>query len=118
MMKKFGYQLICLFLLAFLLLNGGCKVNRGKPVIKKEKMVEILVDIHLAQAVLDQDSRLPKGAKKEYYYCHVLERHGVTEELFDSAIGWYASNMDIFEQVYEEVIAKLEQERKELEEVK
>jgi len=118
MMKKFGYQLICVFLLAFLLLSGGCKVNRGKPVINREKMVEILADIHLTQAVLDQDPRLPKGTRKEYYYCNIFERHGVTEELFDSAIGWYAANLDIFEQVYKEVVARLEQERKELEDVK
>ena len=77
-------------------------------------MVEILADIHLAQVVLDQESMLPQGAKKEYYYCGIFERHGVTEELFDSAIAWYATNMDIFEQVYTEVIAKLEREKAEL----
>ena len=117
-MKKFGYQLMYVFLSALLLLNTGCKVNRGKPVIKKAKMVEILADIHLAQAVLDQEPMLPKGAKKEYYYCNIFERHGVTEEMFDSAIGWYAANLDIFEQVYAEVAAKLEQEKTELEDVK
>jgi predicted metal-binding protein len=118
MMRKFGYQLICVFLLAFLLLSGGCKVNRGKPAIKREKMVEILTDIHLTQAVLSQDPRLPKGAKREYYYCNIFERHGVTEELFDLAIGWYAANLDIFEQVYVEVLARLERKKKELEDVK
>jgi hypothetical protein len=99
---------------AFLILSGGCKVNRGTPVIKKEKMVEILADIHLAQAVLDQEVP-PQGAKREYYYCNILERHGVTEAVFDSAIAWYATNMDIFEQVYAEVIARLELEKTELE---
>ena len=115
-MKKFEYRLIYAFLFAFLLLNGGCKVNKGKPVIKKAKMVEILTDTHLAQVVLDQEPAFPKDAKKEYYYCNILERHGVTEELFDSAIGWYAANMDIFEQVYVEVVARLDREKKELEE--
>ena len=117
-MKRFGHPLIYVFLPAFLLLNGGCKVNRGKPVIKKAKMVEILADIHLAQALLEQEPMFPQDTKKEYYYCHILERHGVTEELFDSAIGWYAANTDIFEQVYADVIAKLEREKKELEDVK
>jgi hypothetical protein len=113
-MKKFGYQLIGVFLLAFLLLNGGCKVNRGKPVIEKAKMVEILADIHLTQAILEQESQFPKGVKKDYYYCNILERHGVTEAQFDSAVSWYATNMDIFEQVYVDVVARL----KELEDIK
>ena len=117
-MKKTGCRTLYMLFLSFLILGGGCKVNRGAPVIEKDKMVEILADIHLTQAVLDQESMFLQGAKKEYYYCNIFERHGVTEELFDSAIAWYATNMDIFEQVYVEVIAKLEREKAELEDVK
>ncbi len=112
-MKKLGCRIVYISFFIFLLLSGGCKVDKGTPVIEKEKMSDILADIHLAQALLDQEA-LPEGAKKEYYYCNILERHGVTEELFDSAIAWYATNMDIFEQVYAKVIAKLEQEKTDL----
>jgi len=78
-------------------------------------MVEILVDIHFTQAVLEQEFMFPQGTKKEYYYCNIFEHHGVTEDMFDSAIAWYAANLEIFEQVYEKVIAKLEQKKAELE---
>jgi len=111
-MNKFA---IYTFFLASLILNGGCKINRGTPAIKRDKMVEILTDIHLAQAIVEQETVFPKGYKKEYFYCNILERHGVNEELFDSAITWYAANLDIFEQMYVEIIARLENERKELE---
>ena len=117
-MKKIECRILCILFLAFLILGGGCKENRGTPVIKKDRMVEILADIHLTQAVLDQEPMFLQGAKKEYYYCHIFERHGVTEELFDSAVTWYAANMDIFEQVYVEVIARLERKKAELEDVK
>ena len=78
-------------------------------------MVEILADIYLTQAIVDLEE-LPQGTKKEYYYCSIFDRHGVTEELFNSAIGWYAANMDVFEKVYTEVIASLEQKKEELKE--
>ncbi len=116
-MKKIEHRLLYLFLFIFLFLITGCQVNRGTPAIKKDKMVEILTDIHLTQAIVEQEV-LPKGAKKEYYYCSIFEQHGVTEELFDSAIGWYAANMDIFEEVYVDVIVRLEQKNRELEETK
>ena len=91
----------------------GCKIDKGTPAIEKDKMVEILVDIYRTQGILSAEL-LPNNAKKEYYYCNLLERHGVTEELFDSAIAWYATNMDIFEQVYASVIAQLEQDKEAL----
>jgi len=116
-MRKIERQILHLFFFVFLILNGGCQENKGVPIIKKDKMVEILTDIHLTQAVVEQEI-LPQGVKKEYYYCSIFERHGVTEELFDSAIGWYAANMDVFEKVYAEVIANLERKKAELEEVK
>jgi len=116
-MKKIKHQLLSLFFLAFLILTGSCQENKGTPVIKKDKMVEILTDIHLTQVIVEQEY-LPKGTKKEYYYCSIFERHGVTEELFDSAIGWYSANLDVFEKVYAEVAANLERKKRELEEQK
>ncbi len=116
-MKKIERQLLHLFLFFFLFLNAGCREDRGTPAIKQDKMVEILTDIHLTQAIVEQEI-LPKDTKKEDYYCNIFERHQVTEELFDSAVVWYATNMDIFEKVYVEVIAHLEQKKKELEEEK
>ena len=112
-MLKFKYTILLFFLLGGVFL-GGCQKNRGTPAIKKEKMTEILVDIYRTQSTLNAATLLPE-AKKAYYYCNLLERHGVTEELFDSAVAWYASNMDIFEQVYQDVIAQLEKEKAALE---
>jgi hypothetical protein len=116
-MKKIKLQLLYLFFLVALIPIAGCQNNRETPVIERNKMVEILTDIHLTQAIVEQEP-LPQGAKKEYYYCSIFERHGVTEELFDSAIGWYSANMDVFEKVYIDVIANMERKKTELEEVK
>jgi len=107
-------QTVVFFFLCVSLFLCGCKINRGTPAIQKEKMTEILVDIYRTQSTLNV-STMPPGAKKAYYYCNILERHGVTEELFDSAVAWYATNMDIFEEVYKDVIARLEREKGELE---
>jgi hypothetical protein len=113
-MLKFKHTILLFFFLLGGVFFFGCKINKGKPAIKKEKMTEILADIYRTQSIMNV-STLPDSVKKAYYYCHVLERHGVTEELFDSAVAWYARNMDIFEEVYVEVIAQLEKEKAALE---
>lgn len=113
-MRKASYKIIisALFTLFFLF---ACKVDKGTPAIEKDKMANILADIYQTQNTLDQNVILPKGAKKEYYYCNILERHEVTEDEFDRAVEWYASNLTEFDQVYVQTLAILEQRKQELE---
>jgi hypothetical protein len=84
----------------------GCKPNIGTPVIEKNKMAEIITEIYLTKITLET-TPIPPRAQNNYFYCNILEKHGITEEKFDSAVTWYASHMDIFEQVYKQVASNL-----------
>ena len=88
----------------------SCAIDKGKPVIPEDKMVEILTDYYLTQATVS-DYILPKGETKVMYYCGVLDRHGVSEAEFDSAVSWYTKNFDVYETVYERVLANLTAKR-------
>ncbi len=99
---------ISLFLILFMLFS--CAIDKGKPVIPEDKMVEILTDYYLTQASVS-DYILPKGETKVMYYCGVLDRHGVSEAEFDSAVSWYTKNFDVYETVYERVLANLTAKR-------
>lgn len=99
---------ISLFLILFMLFS--CAIDKGKPVIPEDKMVEILTDYYLTQATVS-DYILPKGETKVMYYCGVLDRHGVSEAEFDSAVSWYTKNFDVYETVYERVLANLTAKR-------
>lgn len=98
--------------LAASLALASCKPDRGKPCIDEEKMVEVLVDIHIAQAALVREPGGDERKNNAVYYENLLAKHGVNEVLFDSAVAWYSKNPDLFEKLYEKVSEKIS-ERKE-----
>ena len=106
-----------IFLLTLLLTSASCEVDKGKPAIDREKMCDILVDAYIADATLRQAS-IPSGNKREYYYCHVLEKHGVSEAIFDSALTWSSKNLDEYQILQDSVIARLNREKSEIENAK
>ncbi len=72
-------------------------------------MIEILVDLHLAQASLDMDKlegdSLYQGAQK--YYAIIFELHEVTAEEFYSSFDYYEKHTEAFHEIYEEVVNRL-----------
>lgn len=84
----------------------SCAIDKGKPIIPEDKMVAILTDYYLTQATVN-DYILPRNENRIMYYCGVLERHGVTEAEFDSAVTWYTQNFDVYEKIYDEVLNNL-----------
>ena len=88
----------------------SCAIDKGKPIIPEDKMVAILTDYYLTQATVN-DYILPRNENRIMYYCGVLERHGVTEAEFDSAVTWYTQNFDVYEKIYDEVLNKLDPHR-------
>lgn len=91
----------------------SCKVDHGKPCIEKEKMAEIIYESYITEGTLDKKA-MPAGHKRPYYYCHILEQHGVTEAEFDSALNWYSRNSDEFKKVHEIVNERLRAEKEKL----
>lgn len=91
----------------------SCKVDKGTPLIGKEKMADIIYDFYLTEGALDLTT-IPSSHKRHYYYCNLLERHGITEAEFDSALCWYSKNSDIFTEVHELVTKKLKEEKEQL----
>lgn len=98
--------------LASTLILASCKPDRGTPCIDEEKMVNVLVDIHIAQAALVREPGGDERKNNAPYYENILAKHGVNEVLFDSAVAWYAKNPDLFEKLYAKVSAEIS-ERKE-----
>jgi hypothetical protein len=77
--------------------------------IPEDKMVDVLVDIHIADGVLNtnsfpyEDERL----RAENYYRNILDDHEISRQDFDSALSQYAQNREIYIEMYDKVIEKL-----------
>lgn len=97
-----------LFLFSIILIIGlgGCNFRSGSKVVIPEpkEMALIIADVHLAEATLAQFSAENPSSTHNPFYKEVLQRHGLTKAVFDSAVAFYSSKPDEYEKIYENVL--------------
>lgn len=87
--------------------------------ISKNKMVELMTDMHKAEAVIDMNSAQYKDdSLKKAMRQSVLMKHGVTQAQFDTTLVWYGHHAKQYDELYDEIVARLEDESRELSNVK
>jgi len=85
--------------------------EKPKNLIKEKKMIDLLVDIHIAEATYSQmryDSIFRNTPSSNFYYS-ILEKHGVADSVFEKSFIFYSSTPKEFEQMYRKVMNKLSQ---------
>ena len=106
-MKKITIPLL-LFFAALFSCNEG-PIEKPDHLVKEKKMINMLVDIHLAEATFNHmlhDSIVRNSSSVNFYYS-VLEKYNVTASVFEKSYVYYASNPKNFEKMYLEVVNKL-----------
>lgn len=101
-----------LFPMALLLtmLVGACD-RTPDYVIHKRQMVDLLVDLHKAEGVVELNRRVYNSdSMRKVMKQSVLLRHGVTQEQFDTSMVWYGRNIEKYIELYDDVIARIEAE--------
>lgn len=82
-------------------------------IIKESDMVDLLVDLHMADAYTDNyPSQFPDDSTHMLLKQSVFAKHGVSQAMFDTSLVWYAHNMETYTDVYRRVIDKLNYESK------
>ena len=108
--KKHILSLIIL-LVAFISCENPI-VEKPENLIKKDKMIDIMVDAHLAEAAFNmrhnQDSLVMKSSSTDFYYS-VLEDHQIPDSVFEKSFVYYASFPKQFEKMYQDVMNRLNQ---------
>lgn len=83
-------------------------------VIKPDEMAELMADVRMADAVVAiQRNDYPDDAQRLALKNAVLERHGVSEEKFDTSLIWYGKNISIYQDITKSSIEILERRLKE-----
>jgi len=95
-----------LWLLVVLFTAFACQ---KKEVIPRDELVPVLVEIHLMDGAIRQsrfqdEVQVPDSID---VYEYVLGKHGYTQAQFDSSINYYSRDPRRFEQIYQEVLARL-----------
>lgn len=109
-MKIIRYILIPFILLIAISSCEDEVVKKPKNLIKEDKMIDIIVDAHLAEAAFNlrhsRDSLIMQSSSTNFYYS-VLKDHNVADSIFEKSFVYYASYPKKFEKMYQDVMNKL-----------
>jgi len=105
---RFLYLVIFLFLiLAF----TACKKEKpitGKEFMEREVLIDVLVDIHMMDAVTqDRQFNRKFDADSIDVLTPILEKHHVSKQMFDTTMYVYTRNPKQLDDVYNDVLIKL-----------
>jgi hypothetical protein len=85
-------------------------VKKPEKLLQENTMVELLVDIHMAEAAFNtrrhRDSMVVKSSSADFYYS-ILQKHSVQDTVFEQSLVFYASQPRKFEKMYRQVMNQL-----------
>lgn len=119
-MRKHSY-LYLFFIGALILLTiPNCKEKgypKPKHLISEKKMVNILYDLHLSQALLDRFRYNDPDSLKlnvNDLYRSVLDKYHIEDSVLTKSILYYSSYPKIYESIYAKVIERMNLEQEEM----
>ena len=101
--------LILLFIFLVFVACDKLPVEKPENLIKEKKMIDMLVDIHIAEATFNHmryDSIIKKSSSANFYYS-ILEKYEVPDSVFEKSFVFYASVPRDFEKMYRKVMNQL-----------
>lgn len=94
-MRKPSLLLPVLFILSLL-----CACNKDTEHLGESRMADLLYDLHLAQAVADQQASDSAAYYADALRAAVLQKHGLTEEELAQSLSYYTGHTDKILEVY------------------
>ena len=100
-----------IFLVFTLIVVFSCGESENKPdkLLPKQKMVEMLIDIHILESEI-QNLRLSKDSSQLLYNTferEIFENSGVDKDLYRTSFAYYLEEVEDMEEIYEIVIDSL-----------
>lgn len=100
-----------LLFLILLLVCSACKKEKsikGKEFIDREVLIDVLVDLHLMDGVtMDRQFGRKYDADSIDVVTPILEKYQVSRQMFDTTMYVYSRNPELLDEVYNEVLIKL-----------
>jgi len=107
-----SFRILLLGLSLMVMTSSGCIRNtaiRGDEMIPREVLVDVLVDIHLIDGATNDRRfyRRYEDADSVDILGPIFEKYQVTSEMFDATMLEYSRYPDQLDQVYNDVLMKL-----------
>lgn len=82
----------------------SCKRADSLFPIPKDKLIQTLADIHIAETVYDNETLPMKDSLAKLYYPQIFEKNGITAKDFDSSMAVMSSRPGLMSQIYKDVM--------------
>lgn len=83
-------------------------------IIPKEKMVQVMVDVHLAEARLQMNMAIDNNfITKQSYYKFIFQKYNITYADLTVSYNYYSAHPEVFSKIYDEVITELSKKQAE-----
>lgn len=111
-MRKLLYLVLALLSLSVV---ASC-IDRPDFVLEEEQMIDLLVDVHRAEGLLEMQQQQGAGfgsdldTYQKEVIAAVLQKHGVSRSRYDSSLMWYAQHLKLLTRVYGHVDERLKEE--------
>lgn len=112
-MRKYLNHFFFLFFLLSLLScynRNTVTVEKPNPLYDKEKFIQIMTDIQLAEGIMAYNRSARKNnstAYKDSLYNQIFRHYGITASGLTDNLNYYDSDPDVMEEIYDKVIENI-----------
>jgi hypothetical protein len=92
----------------------GCKPKVPSELVQPDDLEDILYEYHLAQSMARNEHTLDASYNQTKYFLAVLEKHHVSEAVFDSSLVYYYTHAERLKDIYANVYERLANDAKKL----
>jgi len=92
--------------LMILMMAVGCKPKVPSEYVQPDELEDMLYEYHVAEAMA-RNGGTDADYKQTEYFLAVLEKHNVTEAVFDSSLVFYYSHAERLKEIYLRVHERL-----------
>lgn len=105
------------FFLCMIAACGNKETEMPSDVIPQDKMMHVLMDIHLAEAGLRTENTFRADSLTQMtvnYYQFIFDKHQVTKEEFRRSFRFYTDNPEMMEKIYQKMIEEMSKKEAEI----
>lgn len=103
-----------LLLLLTMTILVGCKPKVPSEYIQPDDLEDILYEYHVAESMARNGNGMETDYNQTKYFLAVLEKHHVTEAVFDSSLVYYYTHAERLKNIYSRVHERLVHDAKKL----
>lgn len=99
---------ITLFFVLLFSASGCLRDPKPKDTLKKEKFIQVLTDIHIAEAMFQERKRINLDSlQSKAIYLSVLKKYNVPEEKMLATTLYYSRHPREYDKIYTEVVSRM-----------